>query len=443
MKSIKIIITILFISIFSLVNAQEKQLKKAEEIIQKAVKETDKQKQNELVQKALEIYKDIKQMKEGYKIIGDAFFDAGDLTNAARNYVKCDKEPKKEGYEKVGKAYIDEAFNDPKTEAKVMKKAIDNLSKGVGAGEANRIVGDAYFDKGAEYYDKAMGYYSIGGAAEGIKKIADLYNEDPKTKSKAAEAYSKMKTTEGYKMAGDIHFDKKDYGKAFEYYNLGGVTDGFKKYADAMFDLGKIQEANNMYDRVADTLKQKGNGEELKNMANGAVAKNNYALAGKIFEKLADDKTAGKYKAYDQIMEMNFFDARDNLAKLGITDLSKAIDANQSELSNISQYKMIFDDIQRGVPEVHLVEDPNTKEMVENATEVKAVVEYYTTNKDGIIDNVYKVSESVLKVKHPELKKLLMQRFLKIKAVKNILDNNSFAKKIQKANATAKDVVLF
>jgi hypothetical protein len=59
------------------------------------------------------------------------------------------------------------------------------------------------------------------------------------------------------------------------------------------------------------------------------------------------------------------------------------------------------------------------------------------------VDNVYKVSEHVIKIKNAELKKLMMQRFLKYKAVKNILDNTTFAKKVQKATATIKDVELF
>lgn len=424
------------------VQAQDKQMAKAATIVDKAVNETDKQKQNELLQKANDIYKDIKMLKEGAKVIGDAFFDKGDLTMAARFYVKCDKEAKKEGFEKVGKAYIDEAFNDKKTEAKTMKKALDNLSKGIGMGDACRVIGDAYFDKGEEYYQSAQSYYLMGGAMEGIKRIADVYFENTNTKTKAADFYALMKTKEGYKIAGDIYFDKKDYGKAFEYYNLGGNVEGFKKYADAMFELGKLTDANSMYERVADSLKAKEKFDDLRTMATTSVQQGNYLLASKLYLKLADNSSAARYEAYDKLMNMSYFEARDILKKQNIMDLPKAIDASTMHLQNLQQYDMIFQDLQRGAPEIRMKEDPNTKEMVKDGNDVKAYDDYYIGAKDGIVDNVYKVSESIVKITNPELKKLMMQKFLRYHAVKRILDPNTFIKKLQKAQVTVADVYL-
>lgn len=439
----KIILLIVCATFFQVAGmAQEKQMNKAADIVNKAVNETDKQKQNELLQKANDIYKEVKMLKEGAKVIGDAFFDKGDLTMAARFYTKCDKEAKKEGYEKVGKAYIDEAFKDPKTEAKTMKKALDNLSKGIGMGEACRVVGDAYFEKGQDFYTNAQTYYIMGGAMEGVKRIADIYNGNPSTKIKAAETYALMKNNEGYKIAGDIYYDKHDYGKAFEYYNLAGNVEGFKKYADAMFEQGKLTDANSMYERVADSLKAKEKFDDLRTMASTSVQQGNYILASKLYAKLVDNASAGRYEAYDKLMNMSYFEARDILKKQNITDLPKAIDASTIHLQNLQQYDMIFQDIQRGAPEIRLKEDANTKELIKDPNDIKALEDYYAGAKDGIVDNVFKVSESVMKITHPELKKLMIQKFLRYGAVKRILDNNTFGKKLTKPQVQTKDVYL-
>lgn len=443
MKIIKILILFAFIGAQLPSFAQDKQLAKASALIQKAVAEKEKGKQMEMIQKVLEIYKEIKMVKEGNKAIGDAFFDAGDLTSAARYYVKCDKQEKKEGYEKIGKAYIDEAFNDPKTEAKTMKKALDNLNKGIGMSEACRVIGDAYFDKGEDQYPKALEYYVNGGIIEGIKRIADLYYAGNVTqKNLAPETYAKMRNSEGYRIAGDIYYEKKEYGKAFEFYSLGGNVEGFRKYADAIFDQGKVQEANSMYERVADSMKAKEQFDDMKTMAATAVSKANYALAAKIYDKLADKTLATRYTAYAMLMDMNFFEARDLLKKENVVDLPKAIDAAINQLSSLQQYNMIFGDIKNGVPQVNMKEDPNTKEMKPDKSDLKAVEDYYNTNKEGIADNVYKVSEAMVKIVNPELKRLMMQKFLQFKAVRTILDNNTFQKKMLKPQIQGKDVVL-
>ena len=62
--------------------------------------------------------------------------------------------------------------------------------------------------------------------------------------------------------------------------------------------------------------------------------------------------------------------------------------------------------------------------------------------KDGIVDNVYKVSESVMKIVNPELKKLMIQKFSRYAAVKKILDHNTFAKKLLKPQIVLTDVYL-
>ena len=439
----KFSLIMMYITLFSFLgHAQEKQMNKAAAVVDKAVNETDKQKQNELLQKANDMYKDIKMLKEGAKVIGDAFFEKGDLTMAARYYVKCDKEAKKEGYERVGKAYIEEAFTDKKTEAKTMKKALDNLSKGIGMGEACRVVGDAYFDKGEEYFPNAQTYYLMGGHTEGVRRIADLYFANPSTKTKAAEIYALTKTREGYKIAGDIYYERKDYGKAFEYYNLGGDVEGFKKYADAMFEQGKLADANSMYERVADSLKAKEKFDDLRTMATTSVQQGNYLLASRLYLKLADASSAGRYEAYDKLMNMNYFEARDILKKQNIMDLPKAIDASTALLQNLQQYDMIFQDLQRGAPEIRFKEDPKTKELVKEQNDVKALEDYYMGAKDGIVDNVYKVSESVMKIVNPELKKLMIQKFSRYAAVKKILDHNTFAKKLLKPQIVLTDVYL-
>ena len=196
----------------------QKKLAKANAMIGQAMKEKDKGKQTDLLNKSLELYREMKMLKEGNLAIGDAFYNKGDLKVADRYYAKGGKENKVETKEKVGKAYLEDAFKE--TDPKLQKKAFDNaykaLSKAYNPAEANRMIGNEFFDMGMDYYPQALDYYQRGGYNDGIYLIADLYAAKPENIEQAAATYTLMKQREGYKKAGDLYYTKGDLVKAIE-----------------------------------------------------------------------------------------------------------------------------------------------------------------------------------------------------------------------------------
>lgn len=76
------------------------------------MKEKDKGKQGELINNALELYRDMKMFKEGNIAVGDAFYNKGDIKTADRFYAKGGKENKTEMKDKIGKAYLEDAFKE-------------------------------------------------------------------------------------------------------------------------------------------------------------------------------------------------------------------------------------------------------------------------------------------------------------------------------------------
>ena len=73
----------------------------------------------------------------------------------------------------------------------------------------------------------------------------------------------------------------------------------------------------------------------------------------------------------------------------------------------------------------------------------KTLEDYYKSIRDQIIKNVYTVSAAYAKLKDEDLKKFTRQRFLQFGAIRNILDNETFAIKKQKQDVKVKDVVPF
>jgi hypothetical protein len=99
----------------------QKKMAKANTMIAQAMKEKDKGKQGELINNALELYRDMKMLKEGNIAVGDAFYNKGDLKTADRFYAKGGKENKTEMKDKIGKAYLEDAFKE--SDPKLQKKA--------------------------------------------------------------------------------------------------------------------------------------------------------------------------------------------------------------------------------------------------------------------------------------------------------------------------------
>ena len=90
-------------------NAQNKDIDKGKETLVKAMEQKDAAKRNEMVQKATESFQKGGMKREMYALIGDAFLEKKDFTNAQSNYSRCDKPEKKEGMKKLAEAYVEEA----------------------------------------------------------------------------------------------------------------------------------------------------------------------------------------------------------------------------------------------------------------------------------------------------------------------------------------------
>src|SRR5438309_1583466 len=81
---------------FTLQLSAQKDIDKGKETLKKAMEQKDQAKRNELVQKAVESFQKGKMGREMYALIGDAYLEQKDFTNAASNYSRCDKPEKKE-----------------------------------------------------------------------------------------------------------------------------------------------------------------------------------------------------------------------------------------------------------------------------------------------------------------------------------------------------------
>lgn len=419
----------------------EKKMAKANKLIEQAMAETNTQKKNDKIREANELFKDMKMIKEGAIIIGDAYYSAGDLQTASRWYAKGGKENKKDLSKKVGEAYLEDALKaeDSKSEQKNMTKAFQSLSKSVGPVEANRLIGNEYFDMGKEYYPKALEYYQKAGYNEGIVMIADLYSTKPETRALAAQTYVLTKEKKGYKKAGDLYFNQGDYLKAMEFYAQGGVMEGYAKYAAELKKAGKTEQMNIVYNVIADTLIAKGTPDDVYSYALAAEKENNYVLASDLYKKLNDKDLHLKYKAYQLMMSMNYLDAKKVWTEMSKTELTDAVDMNIKELTNLQQNRMMLEEFKRNAPKLSVKEDPNSGKVEYDQRDLKLREQYYSNPVivKGISETVYKVSADYTKMKgNGELKDLVKAAFLNYSPIKNLLDNFTLAKKVTQTNVT-------
>lgn len=450
MKKYIIIIFAIFLSLNTIeINAQkgkkkeaestidEKKLSKAQELVMKAMDAKDKQKQNEMLQKANELFREMKMTKEGAIIIGDAFYNAGDLQTASRWYAKGGKEQKKDLNQKVGEAYLEEAFSskDAKEEKKNMSKAIQTLTKAVGPQEANRLIGNEYFDMGKEQYPKAIEFYEKANYMDGIIMIADIYAAKSETRQLAAETYARTKTYKGYKKAGDLYYNNNDYIKAMDYYAQGGVIEGYLKFANELKKVGKIDEMNKVYLVVSDTLIKRGTPDDVYNYALMAEKENNYYLAAELYKKLNNQEYYMKYSAKLLMMDMKYIEAKALYSQMGKTEMTDAIDLNVKTLTDLQQLRLTLEEFKRNVPKLALKEDATGK-LEYDKRDLKLREQYYSNPVivKEIGNTVYKIGESFLKIKNaPELSETVKDCFLQYAPVKNILEAN-FTKKISAVN---------
>jgi hypothetical protein len=421
--------------------AQNKDIDKGKELINKAMNEKDNAKRGELITKARETL-----MKGGLKapeiaeLLGNAYLEKKDYTNAANSFGAASKEARKVGFKKIAYLQLEDAFaaTDPKTEAKTLRSALSFFTKAEAFKEGARATGDKYYDKGDA--DKALEYYLQAEAKDKIEKVA----ADLKAKGediKAAETYLQLKNEVGYQAAGDIYFSKKNYDKAFDAYYAGNITSGLKKYADELAAQGKLEEAQQMYVKVAEAYINKDDRASVIKMAEEQVKKSNFALASTFFDKAGEDLKASKYRAYTKLMNFEFEEAKSLLEANGEASLAKAVTANIKYLTPLSNSAFNLDEIKKGEPKVDYETDANGNKVPVKA-DVKALEDYYKNAKGPITDELYRVSANITKIADTELRNLMRLRFLKYKATGNILHPETFSIKLQKPQVSFKDAML-
>lgn len=452
MKNRKIKRTVMFllliVGITLQAGAQSKEVDKGNEMLKKAMTQTDAYKRQDLISKAREQF-----MKGGLKsqevnvLIGDAYLEKGDLINAANSYSSATKEDKKIGLKKVAEAYVDQAFagDDEKAREKNLKKAMQLFGKSGDEKEGARLIGDRYYEQGFDSYDKALEYYIAGEATVKVEQIATAYKEKGgDNEVKAAEAYLKLKTPEGYQKGGDIYYNRKEYQKAIEAYTEGGVAEGVQKYANYLYAEHRDEDADNLIVQLAEKLAEKKKDDELEKLAKEVQSKGSYGLSAKIYDKAGNVAMADKCRAYDALIGFRLEEAKSLFNSTGDTEGEKMIDDNIKVLTVLKDINDEMDQVMKGAPFVSLIKDSLTGISTPSPSDQKMMEDYYSTKsiRDQIINNVYNVSANFAKLNNDNLKKYIRIAFMKFGAIRNILNTDNFSIKKQKTEIKTKDVIL-
>ncbi len=435
---------LLMLAVTVQVNAQNKDIDKGKETLQKAMEQKDAAKRNEMVQKATALFQKGGMKREMYALIGDAFLEKKDYVNAQSNYSRCDKPEKKEGMKKLAEAYVEEAFSgDEKNEAKNLRKAMDFYNKADAAKEGARVIGDRFYEKGGDGVNKALDYYVMGGADVKIEQIAKEYaDKGGDDEVKAAETYLKLKTPEGDKKAGDIYYKRNEFQKAIDAYLSGGVEEGILKYANYLYSENRTEDADNLIMRLGDTYAEKKNDEANEKLAASTMNKGSYALAAKLYDKAGNVAGGDKARAYDALTNFRLEEAKGLFSQTNDAAMVKLITDNQKVLNPLQDLAENLDALQKNAPFVSLVVDSVTGKSIPSTSDQKMQEDYYKSIRDQIIKAVYDVSANFAKLTDPTLKKYLKGSFLKYGAVRNILDKETLAIKKQKQDIKVKDVIL-
>lgn len=440
-NNIKTFLLIAFCGLLMTAAAQNKDIDKGKSLVDKAMSEADNAKKNELIQKAREsLMKGGMKSQEIAELLGNSYIESGDLARAATSFASAAKDVRAVGMKKIAYLELENAFaaTDDKMHGKILRSTLGYFRKASAEPEGNRAVGDKYYDKGD--LETALQYYINADAKDKIDKVAADY----KAKGddiKAAETYLLAKNERAYELAGDIYFAKKDYEKAFDAYYNGKVTSGLKKYADQLQKDGQKEQAEQMYVKVAEAYIEKEDRATVVKMADEQVKKSNYGLAATFYDKAGEDLKAAKYKAYMQLMDFQFDEAKAALEINGEASLAKAITTNLKFLYPLATSAYNLDQIKSGEPQIDFVTDDSGNK-TPNKADVTAVENYYKDQKAAIASEIYAVSASVTKITDTELKNLMRLRFLRYKATSNILNPETFGIKLQKQQVSFKDAAL-
>jgi tetratricopeptide (TPR) repeat protein len=420
--------------------AQNKDIEKGKEKLKEAFKIKDAAKKNEEIQKATELLQKGGLKREVYAILGDAYLENGELTQAESKYGQCDKTEKADGYAKVAAAYVDQAMADAKTESKLLDKAMRDYAKAGKAKEGASAIGDKFYERGEAFYPKAIDYYFRGVDTPSVIKIARDYEK--KGADGVTPAFDLYKRAGLYKKAGDLAWDSKQYAKAYDAYSAGDVTEGMRKCADMFYSLGQVSEAQNIYVKMAESYSKTANTEAIERLAMENVNLMNYGLAAKIYDKAGDLNKARKYNAFAKIMDLDLDSAKILLNESDGQALTKAIDANMKNLMPLKDVKAQFDDWVKQQPNVGIELDPETNQYKPAAKDEQILVDYYKLIKDQISDQCQIISKNINSITNPELKRMIMKKFLEYPAVDKILDPQTFAVRLTRSSTQVKDVYL-
>jgi len=425
-------------------NAQNKDIDKGKETLAKALEQKDAAKRNEMVQKATESFQKGGMKREMYALIGDAFLDKKDYTNAQSNYSRCDKPEKKEGMKKLAEAYVEDAFSgEEKNEPKALRKAMDFYTKADALKEGARAIGDRYYEKGAGSYTKALEYYVIGDAAVKVEQIAkEYFDKGGVDEVKAAETYLKLKTTEGAKKAGDIYYDRKEFQKAIDAYLSGGVEEGIQKYADYLYSENRNEDADNLIIRLGDAYTEKKNDDATEKLAASTMTKGSYLLASKLYDKAGNVSMGDKCRAYDALINFRLEEAKGLFAQTNDAAMAKLITDNEKVLKPLQDLSDNMDALKKNAPSVNVIIDSVTGANVPSASDQKMQEDYYKSVREQIIKNVNDIALNYAKLTDVNLKKYVRVCFVKYGAVRSILDKDTFAIRKQKQDIKVKDIVL-
>jgi tetratricopeptide (TPR) repeat protein len=421
-------------------SAQNKDIEKGKEKLAEAFKQKDPTKKGEDIQKATELFQKGGLKKEMYVILGDAYLENGELQQAETKYGQCDKAEKADGYGKVAAAYLEQAMSDEKQEAKLLDKAMKDYTKAGKAKEGASTIGDKFYEKGEKYYPKAIDYYFRGADTANVIKIAGDYEK--KGAEGMTPAFDLYKRAGLFKKAGDLAWGSKQYAKAYDAYSAGEVTEGMRKCADMFYSLGQESEAQNIYLKMVESYTKTANTDAIEKLATENVNQMNYGLAAKIYDKAGNLNQAKKYYADDKFMALDLDSAKILFNACDQPNLAKAIDANMKNLTPLVDVKMQFDDWAKQQPNVGIEIDPETNQYKPVAKDEQMLVDYYKQLKDQISDQCQIISKNVTAIKDPDLKRMLMKRFLEYPAVEKILDKQTFAVKLTRGSTQVKDVYL-
>jgi tetratricopeptide (TPR) repeat protein len=439
---IKIACCALIFVLFSSSVFAQKGLDKGKEFVAKAVATTDASKRSEWLTKAQEAFREAGIVNQGNLIVGDAFLEKGDLKTAELYYAKLDKATKADALHRLADAYVNAAFTDEKTQAKSLKDAMKFYVKANAAKEGAAGIGDRFYELGEASYDKAVDYYLQGDLSKAEKIGDELAAKGGESEIKAADIYKKIKTYDAYSKAGDIYFSRKEYIKASEAYLTGGVTQGIKKYAEYLFSQNKFEDGSDLFVKLAEIYHKKEQDDELMRLGAECEAKGNYGLAGRIYEQAADYNKAQKAFAYDKVVKMDFDSARIYFIGMGDNATAKFINDNMKYLTPIKASVENFDDLMKNQPYVSTITDSLTGEVKPVKAEKKVLDDYYNGAKGQIADNCYAIATNYAKLTNAEIKALIKIRALRYSAVRNILDKQTLAVKLQKSQVTLKEAFL-